>query len=81
MASKTPVGRQIDRIEPKFGITSEMRNVNMRWFAILQTVEEEPVPINPEHYRHCFSLTPSQESATSFLEGESVHLTVTSVAP
>src|SRR5881396_1413946 len=41
VTSKPSVGRQVDGIKPELCVTAGMRSVNMRWFAILQTVEEE----------------------------------------
>ena len=59
VTSKTSVGRQIDGIKPKLRVTAGMRNVNVRWFAVLETVEEESVTIDPEQYRHKVSLHPA----------------------
>src|SRR3972149_957465 len=55
---KTPVRCQGHGIEPELRITARLGNVNVRWLAIFQTVEEEPVTANPEQYRHGPSLHP-----------------------
>ena len=56
MTTKPTVRRQVHRIEPEFRITASVRYVDMWWFPIFQTVEEESVPTNPKQYRHCPSL-------------------------
>src|SRR3990167_4046778 len=52
VASKTTVRCQCHGIEPKLRITASMGNVNVRWLAIFQTKEEEPVTANPEQDWH-----------------------------
>ena len=58
VVSKAAVRRQIHRIKPELCVTPSVGNVNVRWLAILQTVEEESISTNPEQYRHGLSLHP-----------------------
>src|ERR1700736_5977282 len=41
---KTTIRRQVSRIEPELRVTPGLRHMNVWRLAILQTVEEEPVP-------------------------------------
>jgi hypothetical protein len=65
MTSKTPIGCQRHRIEPELHVTARLRDVNVRWLAILQTVKEESLTANPEQYSHGPSLHPMEEEAAS----------------
>src|SRR3990172_4112537 len=56
VTSKTAVRCQGQGIEPKLRLTARLGNVNVRWLAIFQTVEEEPVTANPEQNWHGPSL-------------------------
>src|SRR5205823_5729790 len=40
-----------------------MCDVNVGWFAILQTVKKESISTNPEQYRHCRSLHPDRDTS------------------
>jgi hypothetical protein len=53
---KTTIRRQSHRIEPELRVTTGLRHMNVCRLAILQTVEEEPVPTNPQQGWHSISL-------------------------
>ncbi len=59
VASKTAVRCQRYGIEPKFRIAPRVRDVDVWWLTILQTVEEEPEATDPQQRWHSNSLLPS----------------------
>jgi len=59
VTAKHTVRRQRHRLGPVLCVPASMRDMNVRRFPILQTVEEESVTTHPEEGRHSNSLLPA----------------------